>query len=230
MTLRPKDRMDIISKIGRELQASMTTMDINIYLKSFGIQTPGTQVADSKWVYVREILSAVNEDIILRIARDLKISTPVGAISPSSTHLLRFLQDRSIDACIDDFERALASVEEDPATAVGMASTTLESICKAILDSMGKEYPKDQSLTSLFKAAQSNLSLSPDNHADPDLKRILGGLTNTAAGLASLRTKFSTFHGRGGRQYRLGKRHARLAINAMSAAGLFLLETYEELE
>jgi len=226
--MKPKDRIDLISHIGRELQDTMTTIDINIYLQSFGIRTPDVSMARSKWVYVREILAVVKEDVILRIARDLAIPIPIGPMAPAAGDLREFLHNRAIDTCIDDFERALAAIDADPATAVGMASTTLETICKAILDSMEFDYPKDESLQGLYKAAQARLKLSPDQHADPELKRILGGLVNTAAGIATLRTKFSTFHGRGRRQYRLGKRHARLAINAMSAAGLFLLETYEE--
>ena len=72
------------------------------------------------------------------------------------------------------------------------------------------------------------MQLSPDGQADDDIKRILGGLVNVGAGIATLRTKYSNFHGKGKRQYRLGKRHARLAVNSLTTTGLFLLETYQE--
>lgn len=130
--------------------------------------------------------------------------------------------------CREDFNKALRDAETDPANAIGMACTTLESICKAILDEIGTPYPKDESLHSLQKSVFQEIKLSPDAHADEDIKRTLGGLVNVGAGIAVLRTKYSTFHGKGATQQRLGKRHARLAINAISAVSLFLLETYQE--
>ena len=39
----------------------MTTTDINAYLGGFGIENDGTTMADSKWVYVKELLSDVND-------------------------------------------------------------------------------------------------------------------------------------------------------------------------
>lgn len=226
--MKPKERLDLISTIGRALQQDMSTVDINTYLSAFGIVTQDIQMANSKWIYVKELLAEVNDNTVIKVAKDLGLVTPADPLTSSTGDLKEFLERYSIDTCIDDFDRALNAIDTDPASAVGMASTTLETICKAILDSKEVSYPKDQSLTSLYKAVQSELNLSPGSHADPDLKRILGGLFNSAAGLASLRTKFSTFHGRGSKQYRLGKRHARLAINCMATVGLFLLETYDE--
>ena len=226
--MKPKDRMDLIIQIGRELQAEMTTTDINTYLCDFGIKTLDITMASSKWVYVKQLLSDVDDSVIIKVAMDLGLDIPSQPLASSTDDFRKILQQHSIEACIEDFDRAISNLESDPANAVGMASTTLETMCKAILDTMGESYPKDESLTSLYKEVQSIMNLSPEGYADPQLKRILGGLTNTAAGLATLRTKFSTFHGRGSKQYRLGKRHARLAINSMATVGLFLLETFDE--
>jgi hypothetical protein len=222
------ERVELISKIGRHLQSTMTTTDINTYLSAFKIKTPNLSMADSKWIYVKEILAPVDELLIIKIAKDLGIYSP-SETAPGTVQLINQLDKTSMQVCRDDFEKALNDVETDAPNAIGMASTTLESICKAILDSFEVPYPNDESLQPLLKSVFQTMHLSPDGHADPDLKRVLGGLSNAGSGLAVLRTKYSTFHGKGATQLRLEKRHARLAVNALTSVGMFLVETYVEI-
>jgi hypothetical protein len=124
--------------------------------------------------------------------------------------------------------RALSNVDSDPDAAMASASSTLESVCKQILDSYGEPYPRDESLQPLLKEAFSVLKLFPESQADEHIKRILGGLFNAGVGLGVLRTKFSSAHGKGAAQPRLVARHARLAVNAATTVGHFLLETCQE--
>ncbi|MCP4140783.1 MAG: abortive infection family protein [Chloroflexi bacterium] len=226
--MKHTERVDLISKIGRHLQSTMTTTDINTYFSTFRIQTPNISMADNKWLYVKEILGTIDENIIVNIAKDLELFNSFETVS-SAAHLLRQFDKTSMKVCQDDFEKAVQDVETNPANAIGMASTALESICKAMLDAFKEPYPKDESLQPLLKTVFKILDLSPAGHADPDLKRILGGLSNAGAGLAVLRTKYSTFHGKGANQLRLEKRHARLAVNSLTTVGMFLLETYFEM-
>ena len=125
-----------------------------------------------------------------------------------------------------DFERALSSIESDPGGAITSACSTLESVAKSILDGLGKPYPKDQSIQPLVFATLRELALAPDQYSEAEIKRILGGLVNIPAGIGVLRTKYGDAHGRGTQFVRLFPRHARLAVNAASTVGLFLLETY----
>jgi hypothetical protein len=129
-----------------------------------------------------------------------------------------------------DFERALSSIESDPAGAITSACSTLESAAKSILDGLGKPYPKDQSIQPLVIATLKELSLAPDQHSEAEIKRILGGLTNIAAGIGVLRTKYGDAHGKGTEFSELLPRHARLAVNSASTVGLFLLETYFDIK
>ena len=161
--------------------------------------------------------------IVMEIAAELGL---VENHVPTSAAHLRALLD-SEQTCRTDFEAALSQAASDPPTAIGMAATTLEGVCKAILDKLGKPYPKDETLRSLLKTTLPLLKLSPDQHADPDIKAVLAGLLNTGGGLVDLRNRYSSFHGKGGGQKRLGARHARLAVNAMAALALFLVETYK---
>jgi hypothetical protein len=125
-----------------------------------------------------------------------------------------------------DFERALSDIDSDPEGAITSACSTLESVAKSILDGLVKPYPKDQSIQPLVFATLKELTLAPDQYSGAEIKRILGGLINIPAGIGVLRTKYGDAHGRGKEFTKLLPRHARLAVNAASTIGLFLLETY----
>lgn len=129
-----------------------------------------------------------------------------------------------------DFERALSNIDSDPEGAITSACSTLESVAKSILDGLGEPYPKDQSIQPLVFATLKELTLAPDQYSKAEIKRILGGLVNIPAGIGVLRTKYGNAHGRGTQFTQLLPRHARLAVNAASTVGLFLIETYLAME
>ncbi len=69
------ERLGLIDRIGRELQSRMSYGEINAYLKAHGIETnKQTSGVNSKWVYVKELLSDEKELVILRIADELQVS------------------------------------------------------------------------------------------------------------------------------------------------------------
>jgi TIR domain len=70
--LKPSKRLQVIDKIGRELQSKFTYQDIDIYLNAFGVSPPSGSYS-SKWVYSKDALRSVPNDIIIRIAADLEI-------------------------------------------------------------------------------------------------------------------------------------------------------------
>lgn len=203
----------------------MKVADIPGYFAEFGVRVAVDAPVASKWVLVREALAGVPEAIIISIAHELNVAVP-GEFGPGTLDLSRVLSERGMSVCQEDFSRALATVETDPAQAIGHACSSLESICKTILDALGVTLPRDESLKALVRSVSENLDLSPEKHADGDLKQLLGGLTNAAAGMAVIRTKYSAFHGKSPKQRRLVGRHARLAVNSAAAVGLFLVETY----
>ncbi len=69
------DRINLIDKIGRELQSTMTYVDIKTYLSGFGVDTEKSTSDNggSKWVYVKDLLGSEPEKIILEIADELEI-------------------------------------------------------------------------------------------------------------------------------------------------------------
>jgi len=68
------ERLALIDKIGRELQSRMTFADIDVYLTAYGVDCKDRiPSANSKYVYVKEVLSDVPEDTVVRIADELEI-------------------------------------------------------------------------------------------------------------------------------------------------------------
>jgi hypothetical protein len=200
-----------------------------VFLGGFDIEHDFVSIVPSKRVYVEKLLADISDSVVCQIARELGIEVP-NSTAQTARDLQAYLEIGGLPAARDDFERAMESVDADPAQAIASSSSTLESICKEILDRFGEDYPSDESLQPLLKVVFKQMGLSPDGHADPDIKRILGGLLSAAVGIGVLRTKFSSAHGRGRAQHtaRLAPRHARMAVHATSTIGLFLIETYAE--
>lgn len=71
--MKKLDRIELIDKIGRELQTRMTFQEIDAYLQSFEIDISSFQKGNSKWVYVKDILPYATDNVILEIATELKI-------------------------------------------------------------------------------------------------------------------------------------------------------------
>jgi hypothetical protein len=128
-----------------------------------------------------------------------------------------------------DIERAVGQAEADPEGSLTSACSTLESVCKCILDRLGVDYPAKKDVGNLVKAVQNELNLSPDrDDIPPDIKRILGGLGNIASGIGSLRTHAGDAHGRGETTYSVDSRVARLSIHAASTVAVFFIETWQK--
>jgi hypothetical protein len=130
-----------------------------------------------------------------------------------------------------DLQRALAQADNDPEDAITSACSTVESVCKCILDDMGKEYPARQDIRGLVTEVSKHLNLSPSRDDLPtdwaaDIKQILGGLASVTGGIGALRTHAGDAHGRGKRQVLVDARIARLAIHAASTVSLFFIETW----
>jgi Abortive infection C-terminus len=86
-------------------------------------------------------------------------------------------------------------------------------------------------LPELVRNAQLALAVHPTSASPgPDgsdaVKKILGGATNVATGIAELRNRgYGTGHGPGQRRTGLGPRHARLAIVGAKMWCEFMLDT-----
>ena len=225
MSLKPNERYNLIVAIALKLQEEQNTTGINILLSGYGIQTQSVDIVPSKRVYVIDLLKSQPEKIIVQIASDLELKVPRKDINTTSD-FSNLLESNQLHSILDDFNRAYDNVETDPEQAIANASSTLESICKAICDFFNEEYPKALHMQPLITKTYKLLNLSPDQHADEQIKKILGGLNSVATGIGTLRSKNSSAHGHGTKKTKLSTRHSRLVINSCMTLGIFLLETY----
>jgi hypothetical protein len=136
------------------------------------------------------------------------------------------IEAHDLDSVRLDFERALTG--GDPEDAITAACSMVESVCKCLLDLMGKPYPADKSIAPLAKEVSRHLNLSPDREVPNDIKQILGGLASVVGGIGALRTHAGDAHGRGQGTPRVDARVARLAVHSASTLALFLIETWQK--
>ena len=91
--------------------------------------------------------------------------------------------------------------QSDPPLAIGTAKELIESTAKTVLQERGLAVNDRDDLPALVKQAQEAVGLHPSSaRPGPDgtdaVKRILGGLTNIAAGIGELRNRgYGTGHG-----------------------------------
>lgn len=67
------EKIKLIDEIGRGLQSRMTFSEIDSYFAAYGIPTGHQPSFNSKYVYVKEILPKINDEIVIQIANELNI-------------------------------------------------------------------------------------------------------------------------------------------------------------
>lgn len=160
--------------------------------------------------------------------RLVNISTNVHAAS----ELLSKASALDMDSVQRNLDQALAEADANPEGAITAACSTVESVCKCLLDEMGQPYPAKQDIGGLAKEVCKHLNLSPDRSdlpqgAEQDIRQILGGLAAVTGGIGSVRTHAGDAHGRGKSASRVDGRIARLAIHAATTVSLFYIETWQ---
>jgi hypothetical protein len=117
---------------------------------------------------------------------------------------------------LDRIARAIE--DEDEAQAIGSAKELIESTAKVVLSERGQPVNDKDDLPELVRAAQLALAVHPTSALPgPDgsdaVKKILGGATTVATGIAELRNRgYGPSHGPGQPRVGLRARHARLAV------------------
>jgi hypothetical protein len=133
----------------------------------------------------------------------------------------------------DQIRRIEASIDTDPALAIGTAKELTESCFKTILVERGVVYATGDDLLQLGKKVFKNLKLVPDEIPDAakgadTIKRVLSNLATIVQGLAEVRGLYGTGHGKEGRTKGITPRHARLVVGAATTLVTFLFETHQE--
>lgn len=75
------DKLDLLNKITRELQARYTWDEIRIFLNAFDIVTPEQLYYSSKHLSAQEALSDVSNELTISIAKELDIIASTSAVT-----------------------------------------------------------------------------------------------------------------------------------------------------
>ena len=153
--------------------------------------------------------------------------------SPSLEPLKEQAKQLDANYLAEQIRRLEASVETDPALAIGTAKELIETCCKTILAERGKTVAGTPDMPTLTKETLKELKLVPDGVPDSArgsdvIKRLLSNLGTIGNGLAELRGLYGTGHGKHGKSSGLSPRHAKLAVGAAATLTTFLFETHKE--
>jgi hypothetical protein len=175
-----------------------------------------------------------HDGFTLRLVRNTYRVVSLGTNIVAATALKEKVETLSFDSVQRDFDQALSEADGNPPGAVTSACSTIESVCKSILDEMGVPYPAKQDIQHLSNSVANQLGLSPARTDLPpllaqDLKQVFGGLQTIAGGVGALRTHFGDAHGKGKSAATVHPAIARLAIHAACTLSLFYIETWQRM-
>jgi len=154
----------------------------------------------------------------------------VGVVAGPTRSLDTALRQRDLPSVEKEFTRALDNVSTDPEAAVTAACAVIESFCRIYIEDQGLAMPAKQDLGGLWREVRKDMKLDATDVADEDIKKVLGGLASIADGVAALRTHAGSAHGKGRKPFKLGPRHARLAVHAAHTLVVYLIERADEVK
>lgn len=128
--------------------------------------------------------------------------------------------------------RMETAVERDPELAIGTAKEFVETICKTVLRQCSVTLTGSEDLPQLAKLTLKQLKLTPDSigqgtRASDTIRVMLSNLSTVTHKLAELRNFHGSGHGKDAGSKPLAVRHARLAVGAAIAFGVFIFETHQ---
>lgn len=106
------------------------------------------------------------------------------------------------------------------------AASTLEAVLKVYVEVRSIEIKGKPVLRDLWRAVSRDLFDQPMPKEEQDIMKVMSGFRSVIDGLAGIRDKASSAHGRGLRPYKLEPRHAYMAIGAAETFCGFIVDTW----
>jgi hypothetical protein len=84
--MKVSDKLALIDRIGRALQAKFRLDEIDVFLTEYKIPKPKPESVpyNSKWAYSKVALQGVDAETLLKIAQELDVETPRGGMGASA--------------------------------------------------------------------------------------------------------------------------------------------------
>lgn len=172
-------------------------------------------------------LHNIDGDTLLKMAIDLGLETP--NFIPAIPIFRNEIKSDYSTACIA-FEKAFRCVENDPATAVGLVNSALESVIKEILKDgrIFVQWEDTDTLYSLVKRILTEFKLTIKD-LPTEIKTITSSLLAASQAVERLRSGKTLFHGKTKDDYVLSDpMYGYLVINSVASIGLFLISFYNK--
>lgn len=155
------------------------------------------------------------------------VKTPAAAVAAAKQQV--FDLGDYVGQQITRMEQAIGA---DPELAIGTAKEYVETICRTILKQRAIDLPPDDDMPALVKAAVGSLPIVPagldgEDEAKKTIKVLVNNLASMGRSMAELRNAYGTGHGKDAGHKGLEASHARLAVNAATAVGVFLFELHQ---
>lgn len=166
--------------------------------------------------------------------KPIYVGRNVGVIDvPGVSNAKEVLSGTDLVYVSQQITRMEAAVLNDPGLAIGTAKELVETCCKTILTERSIEVSKTDDLPKLVKRTVKELRLTPKDIPDAakaanTIRVLLSNLATITNGIAELRNKYGTGHGKAATSKGLSSRHAKLAVGAASTLAVFLAETHRE--
>lgn len=164
-------------------------------------------------------------------------------MAESSTAQARFqmvgaranILDGPVVEIIDQQVRAIEdAIDRVPDFAFDLAKTLVETVCKTILEDIGRPADPSWDAPRIIKETTTFLSMFPPRHPDAakiqeTIRKTINGLHTTVQGLCELRNNYGlASHGRDGFSARLELRQATLAAQAADTIVSFLYRIHRD--
>lgn len=151
----------------------------------------------------------------------------LAGFSPTNNTLEDYLKSGDFSSVEKEFERAIKNINTDPHAAITAASSIIEAVCKAYIETFNLDMPTKQNIVPLWKSVQQHLGLNLDKNLREDQKKIIQGLFSIVDGVGSFRTHIGSAHGRGISPPQIITSEARLAVNSAHTLVIFILDCWQ---
>jgi hypothetical protein len=159
---------------------------------------------------------------------ELMDATENNAPTPVEKSMSEIISNPSNESIIQYWHKCTERVLTDPEGAVTLARTLVETVLKHIVADLNIQIEKrNPGLPELYSAVAKKLNLSPQNHKEDLIKKILSGCNSVVSGIGELRNLYGDAHGKGRTSVKIEPRHAHLAVNLAGSMASFLIETAE---
>jgi hypothetical protein len=178
-----------------------------------------------------DVLAADGYRIVVKAMRSgrriFAAAKNLAGTTPGTVAAKRLADDLESGHIMDQITRMEASVDSDPALAIGSAKEFVETLCKAILAARGKPATGKEDFPKLVYNTRESLNLAVTPKTEQTLRATLGALGAVVNGIAELRGQLGTGHGAHPDAERPPTEIARLAVGMATTLGVFLWDAHQ---